>query len=190
MWRQEPSVGPLARADFLTGLCSHRWALPLLPRLASGRGRVIELAVALGASRGGVRQALEALITLDLAVRNTGHGHPLRPEFVLTPRGRRLAGIAGQIVVLTDRLSIQNCAFRKWPLPIIHSLGARGARFSELRRRLPGITDRSLSAALVELEAARLADRVISTGRPPTVEYLPTQRAGELRPLLTRLVAA
>lgn len=190
MRRQEPFVSQLARADFLTSLCSHRWALPLLPELASGRGRVIELAGELGASRGGVRQALEALITLDLAVRSTGHGHPLRPEFVLTPRGRRLAPIAAQIMVLTDRLSIRDCAFHKWPLPVLYSLGARGARFSELRRRLPGITDRSLSAALVELEAARLADRVISTGRPPTVEYLPRERAGALRPLLTRLVAA
>jgi DNA-binding HxlR family transcriptional regulator len=72
----------------------------------------------------------------------------------------------------------------------VRSLATHGARFSELRRRLPDISDRSLSEALVDLEATRLADRGISTGRAPTVEDLPTDGAGELRRLLIRLVAA
>lgn len=176
---------------FLAALCHHRWAVPVLAALAaSGGGRAIELAHGLGASRGGLRQALDSLVDLGLVAPNPGHGHPLRPEYLLTTRGERVGAEAERIVLLTRRWSIHRLAFRKWSLPVAYGLGEDGAHFSELRARLPGITDRALSDALRGLATVRLAERVVHPGRPPGVEYLPTHRAGELLPPLRRLASA
>lgn len=178
-------------AVFLVELFHHRWTVPVLALLrAGGGGRVAELTPRLGASRGGVVQALGSLVDLGLARRNPGHGHPLRPEYLLTSRGELVAAAAERIVRLTERWSIQRCSFRKWPLPVAYGLGEEGARFSELRARLPGITDRALSDALHTLATSQLAERVVHPGRPPGVEYLPTARARQLLPPLRRLADA
>jgi DNA-binding HxlR family transcriptional regulator len=186
-WCQESCGGQVKQTVFITRLCHHRWAIPVLARMGErGGGRVAELVSALCASPGGVRQALDALIRLGLVTHNPGHGHPLRPEFVVRPEGTRIAAASRAVVQRIEQWSIQDVAFRKWTLPLVYALG-EGARFSELRGRLPGITDRSLSEALQLMETARLARRVVHGGRPVAVEYVPTALAGELRPLLERL---
>jgi DNA-binding HxlR family transcriptional regulator len=177
-----------ASTAFLVELFHHRWSIPILAHLAGREGgRVAALAHAMGASRGGVRQAVDALVRLDLLGPNPGHGHPLRPEFVLTPVGRDLAGPARALVRRLDRWSIQNEALRKWPLPVVYGLGETGARFVEVRQRLPPITDRALSQALHLLESTALVDRMIVEARPPAVRYRPTGRGVALRPLLGKL---
>jgi DNA-binding HxlR family transcriptional regulator len=176
---------------FLVQLFHHRWSVPVLARLgARGGGRVAELASSLGGSRGGVAQAIDALVVKGLLVRNPGHGHPLRPEFVLTGRGEALAGAARELMALLREWGIEEESLRKWPMPAVHALGREGGRFSELRDRLPGITDRALTDALGVLEGAALAERIVHTGRPPAVEYVPTDRSVELRPILAGLVPA
>lgn len=173
-------------ATSLVELFHHRWAVPLLAELAvrGGGGRVTVLTRALGASRGGVRQAITSLTEMGFVDRNRGHGHPLRPEYVLTDRGRIVAAETVRIVGLTRDWSIQDLAFRKWPLPVVHAMGETGARFSRLRGRLPGVTDRALSNALQALGTIRLADRIVQPSRPPRVRYLPTDRAHQLLPPL------
>lgn len=178
----------MSETEFLAELCHRRWAVPVLAELWSGAGgRVVELTNGLGASRGGVRQALGALTDLGFVARNSGHGHPLRPEYVLTRRGESAAAEAERIVALARRWAIRDQAFRKWSLPVVYGLGEEGARFSELSAWLPGITDRALSAALRTLDSARLAERVVRPSRPPGVKYLPTDRSGALLPPLRRL---
>lgn len=177
-------------AAFLAALFHHRWAVPVLEALSGrGGGRTAELVATLDASHGGVQHALAGLIDLGLARRNPGHGHPLRPEYLLTARGARLAPEARRIGELTRAWSIQRVALLKWPLPVAYGLGD-GARYSELRARLPGITDRALSEALRALASSRLAKRVVHPDHPPGVEYRPTERGAELLPALRRLAAA
>ena len=181
----------MSDTGFLAELFHHRWAVPVLAELGTGAGdRVVELTNGLGASRGGVRQALGSLTELGLIARNAGHGHPLRPEYVVTERGERMAEEAERIVALARGWSIREQAFRKWSLPVVYGLGRDGARFSELRSALPGITDRALSAALRTLGSARLAERIVRPSRPPGVRYLPTDRAGKLLSPLRRLARA
>ena len=181
----------MSETEFLAELFHHRWAVPVLAELWSGAGgRVVELTSGLGASRGGVRQALGSLTDLGFVARNTGHGHPLRPEDLLTGRGESAAAEAERIVALARRWSIREEAFRKWSLPVVYGVGEEGARFSELRSALPGITDRALSVALRTLGSARLTERIVRPSRPPGVRYLPTDRAGKLLSPLRRLARA
>lgn len=176
----------MIEAMSLVELFHHRWAVPVLAELATrgGGGRVAELAEALGASRGGVRQAITALEGLGLVARPRGHGHPLRPEYALTERGGVMGAEAARVLALARDWDIQDLAFRKWPLPVVYAMGERGAWFSGLRERLPGVTDRALSGALRTLGTIRLAERVVQPSRPPRVLYLPTGRARQLLPPL------
>src|SRR5947207_13068422 len=67
-------------------LFHHRWAVPVLAELRRERGsRFVTLANRIGVTRDSLRRTLSALIDDGLVERNPGYGHPLRPEYVLTP---------------------------------------------------------------------------------------------------------
>ena len=74
---------------------------------------------------------------------------------------------------------------RRWMLAILWAAADEGAvRFNEFKQALEGIPPRTLAARLAELEAAGVLERtVVSTARPPRVEYRLTvagQRLGAL----------
>ena len=62
---------------------------------------------------------------------------------------------------------------RRWMLAILWASAEEGAvRFNEFKQALEGIPPRTLAARLAELEAAGVLERtVVSTARPPRVEY-------------------
>jgi DNA-binding HxlR family transcriptional regulator len=69
----------------------------------------------------------------------------------------------------------------KWKVLILWHLGVTGScRFGELRRKLPGITQRSLTLQLRELEAAGLVRRTVFAEIPPHTEYCQTEEAKDL----------
>ena len=69
----------------------------------------------------------------------------------------------------------------KWKVLILWHLGVTGGcRFGELRRKLPGITQRSLTLQLRELEVAGLVRRTIFPEIPPHTEYCQTEEAKDL----------
>lgn len=59
----------------------------------------------------------------------------------------------------------------KWPVLIVLHLDLRPMRFSELRRTIGGITQKSLTAALRELEKDGLVERQVTASIPPRVDY-------------------
>lgn len=59
----------------------------------------------------------------------------------------------------------------KWSLLILDALCHRPRRFSELRRQLDGVTQKSLSQALRRLERNGIVHRRVSPGPPVAVEY-------------------
>lgn len=158
--------------DELIELFHHRWAAPALALLAErGGARFVELQRRLEVGRESLRRALDALIAAGLARHNEGYGHPLRPEYVLTAKGRRIAGIAAGIVDVGD----PDALLRKWSVPVLAELGDE-RRFTELRDGLTGITPRALALALQDLEATGYVDREVRNTRPPTTVYRPTAR--------------
>lgn len=76
----------------------------------------------------------------------------------------------------------------KWSMLLVVLLAAKPQRFSELRRRLPDISQRMLTETLRELTRNGLATRTVFPTRPPSVEYALTVAGRELLVALGPLV--
>ena len=78
----------------------------------------------------------------------------------------------------------------KWSVYVIHVLGEAGTplRFSELRRRVEGISQRMLAVTLRSLERDGLVSRAMYPEVPPRVEYALTPLALTLRGIVGQLV--
>lgn len=168
--------------DELIALCHHRWSAPVLAELGRTRGtRFVVLANRLGVGRTSLRRTLDALIELGLVRRNPGYGHPLRPEYLLSPAGEVAAARCERLLAAVE--GKRDVVLRKWSLPVLVALGKQ-ARFSELREALPGVTARALALALKDLERAALVDRRVEGTYPPTAVYAPTPTAARLQRIL------
>ena len=75
----------------------------------------------------------------------------------------------------------------KWTLMILCQLAKRVARFNELKRTIPGITQHMLTTSLRELEANGLVQRTIYAEVPPRVEYQMTAHGRSLKPVIEAL---
>jgi DNA-binding HxlR family transcriptional regulator len=164
-------------SEELVDLFHHRWAPPALALLGErGGARFVELQRRLDVGRESLRRALERLIELGYARRNIGYGHPLRPEYVPTRRGREAARIAANVLAAGD----PDLLLRKWTVPVLAELGD-GKRFSELYAALEGSTPRALALTLRQLEQAKLLRREVLPTRPPSTVYRPTARGRRIQ---------
>ena len=75
----------------------------------------------------------------------------------------------------------------KWKSIVLWYLRKERKRFSELKRNIPGITEKMLSLQLRELEKDALVQRTIYAEVPPRVEYALTEEGRTLLPLLEEL---
>lgn len=73
----------------------------------------------------------------------------------------------------------------KWkPVILLYLLQEGTKRFSELKRNMPGITQKMLTKQLRELEEEKIIQRVIYPQVPPKVEYSMTEYGRSLEPIL------
>ncbi len=89
---------------------------------------------ATGASRSAFIQSMEHLIKIGMLERNPGYGHPLRPEFRLTPVGKTAAIIANKILDVSEE-DEQDLLRKSWTLPVLATL-QKPSQFSEIKRSL------------------------------------------------------
>src|SRR5437588_8708240 len=75
----------------------------------------------------------------------------------------------------------------KWKALILWWLQGRTWRFAELRRQIPGITEKMLTRQLRELEADGIVDRRVYATVPPKVEYSLTEYGRSLKRALRAL---
>ncbi|SOD63231.1 transcriptional regulator, HxlR family [Streptomyces zhaozhouensis] len=76
---------------------------------------------------------------------------------------------------------------KRWNGLLIAALMAGPGHFAELRRVVPGISERMLSDRLSELAEAGLVAREVHNGPPLRVSYRLTEAGQGLRPALTEL---
>jgi DNA-binding HxlR family transcriptional regulator len=73
----------------------------------------------------------------------------------------------------------------KWKGVVLYHLFEEGVlRFNEIRRRLPNVTQRMLTAQLRELEADGFVQRTVYPEVPPRVEYSLTGHGRTLDPII------
>ena len=75
----------------------------------------------------------------------------------------------------------------KWKPVILAHLKEGAHRYGELRRRMPGVSEKMLTQQLRELAADGVVRREELDGSVPHVEYHLTEVGEELRPALTAL---
>jgi DNA-binding HxlR family transcriptional regulator len=76
---------------------------------------------------------------------------------------------------------------KRWTGPIVAVLVAQPAHFADLRRAIPGLSERMLSDRLTELGAAGLVIREVDGGPPLRVCYRLTEAGAALEPALREL---
>jgi DNA-binding HxlR family transcriptional regulator len=75
----------------------------------------------------------------------------------------------------------------KWKILILFALYDGVKRFNELRRLVPGVTQRMLTAQLRELEEQHIIKRTVFAQVPPKVEYELSEIGKTLTPVLCGL---
>ncbi|WP_341834619.1 helix-turn-helix domain-containing protein [Chitinophaga pollutisoli] len=77
----------------------------------------------------------------------------------------------------------------RWKPSILFSLTEGCKRYSELRKDIPGVSERMLVAQLRELEADGLVERTVYPEVPPKVEYALTALGRSTQPMLREISA-
>ncbi len=176
-------------AQRLAALFHRRWAVPILAELQRDSGaKFVTLAYRLSASQTVVRQTLDELIQRGMVRRNSGYGHPLRPEYLLTRYGERLAP---ECMTLHDALrkrELCDVGFKKWSMPALFAIGDGARRFVDVVGALEA-SDRAVALTLKDLSEVALVRRAVVESFPPGSAYSPTRAGAALLPTLERLCA-
>ncbi len=75
----------------------------------------------------------------------------------------------------------------RWKVLVLYYLTRGSLRFGELRRTLTGISARTLTKQLRELESDGVIDRRVHQQIPPKVEYSLTATGRKLEPVLSAM---
>jgi len=75
-----------------------------------------------------------------------------------------------------------------WTPSLIWKLSGDPRRFGELRRDIPGISPKMLTARLRELEQKGVVVREVMPSSPPSVEYSLSELGRELVPVINTIV--
>jgi DNA-binding HxlR family transcriptional regulator len=77
---------------------------------------------------------------------------------------------------------------KRWTLPILAALLQGPARFSEVARAVPGLSERVMSERLQELCEAGVVERLVDPGPPLGTRYQLTPKGERLRPAVESLL--
>lgn len=165
-------------------LCSKAWSIQVLAYLHHQNDpRISPITHYFSASRTSITAALRHLIELKYVKKNSGHGHPLRPAYRLTSKGKVVAEWAADIDNVLDA-NDWKIARLSWSLPILRQV-IPASRYGELRANLSPVTDRALTETLKSLGKNQWVDRVVGiNSTPPSVTYRPLGTGEVLVPVL------
>ena len=172
---------PFLPAEELRRLGANRWAVPVMAFLdREGGARFAVLARQLGVPQNSLSRCLAHLRECGWVVPNPGHGHPLRPDYVLSAPGRPVAALCGRIMAVRERLSLGPHDLPRWGLPLVAELAPDLTRFNTLQAQLAPITPRALSQTLQAMIGTQIVRRRVEDGSPPYALYGLTERGHTL----------
>lgn len=155
-----------------------RWSVPILSEIYDREGaRFITLLYRLGISRSVLSSTLDKLISGGFIIRNPGYGHPLRPEYLLTEKGNRIAPFCQEIMNHVKGNKAERLVHSRWAFRILLLMSQKVIRFSELKSRLTPITPRALSEELKRLGTEGYISRKVIDDYPPTSLYKLTPKS-------------
>lgn len=167
--------------ETLRRLTANRWAIPVLALLSRERGaRFAVIAHRFALSHHSLTRCLQHLKDCGWVIPNPGHGHPLRPEYLLSEAGLAVGAACERIAGARERLGLAAADLPRWGLPVVAGLGGDWTRFGMLQTRLAPVTPRALSATLKTMIGHDLVGRRLEDRYPPVALYGLTGRGQEL----------
>jgi len=88
---------------------------------------------------------------------------------------------ADPLEISTPHRELLDQVLDKWSLSVLNELCERPCRFSELRRAIPAVSQKSLTATLRRLERNGIIERELLSSRPVAIEYRFTPLGNTLR---------
>jgi DNA-binding HxlR family transcriptional regulator len=167
--------------EVLRLLGASRWAVPLMALLSREQGsRFAIIERRFGLSRHSLTRTLAYLRAQGWVMANPGHGHPLRPEYVLTDAGRAVGALCERVETVRVGLGLEPADLTRWTLPVAGGLEAEWTRFGALRAELAPVTPRALSLTLQAMMGQDLVKRRLEERFPPVPHYGLTWRGTAL----------
>lgn len=156
----------------LIDLVHHRWNIPIVAELHARSGaKFIALINSLTLGRSSLSASLRDLIDLEIVKRNPGHGHPMRPEYLLTDKGREIGADCEDLARVIERRHADDFAYQKWTLPLIAAIDDQVVRFNELRAILDDASPRAVTLGLKTLLTRQWIARNLIDDYPPAAGY-------------------
>ncbi len=87
----------------------------------------------------------------------------------------------GRLHISAPHRELLDHVLDKWSLNVLNELCERPCRFNDLRRAIPAVTQKSLTATLRRLERNGIVEREVVRSRPIAVEYRITALGKTLR---------
>lgn len=158
----------------------HRWFLPICAEMQKQGGgtKFVTILRRLQLSRSVLSKMFLVLEREHFVKRNLGHGHPMRPEYILTKKGSRIGILGIELLNLSMDQEHHRLFQSKWAFPTLLVLAKGESRFNEIVYNL-GSTTRALSLELKALEKFGLIERKIVDSFPPRPIYLLTKAGKE-----------
>lgn len=175
----------------LVRLSHHRWLVPVVAEIARSRGaRFAVLAKRLEVSAPSLRRVLAAAQGANLVLPNPGYGHPLRPEYLLTPWGEAIAQQCDDVVTAARVRDWPELVAHKWTLPVLAAVHTGCQRYGQVAQALPTATPRVVASALQDLTEAGCITRTVVDDRPPRPVYSVARPGLNLAEAAVRLATA
>ncbi|RDI19013.1 HxlR family transcriptional regulator [Rhodococcus sp. AG1013] len=89
--------------------------------------------------------------------------------------------VRGELTITPPHRELLDQILDKWSLAVLNELCERPSRFNDLRRAIPAVTQKSLTATLRRLERNGIIQRELLSSRPIAVEYRITPLGKTLR---------
>ncbi|RYD59669.1 MAG: hypothetical protein EOP60_01695, partial [Sphingomonadales bacterium] len=157
--------------EILRMLGGNRWAVQVMALLSHGGARFAVIARAYDLPHNSLARCLEYLRRAGWVIPNPGHGHPLRPEYLLSETGRPVGALCERIAAERERLALVAADLPRWSLPVVAGLAPDWSRFGELQARLAPVTPRALSQTLQAMIGHDLVKRRLEDRYPPVALY-------------------